>query len=179
VNKRLQISNDISSVAPAITEINDYIYEITGNDAAYTVVDTGSTLASAQGTANTMSTLLMAVAAIVLIVSGIGIMNVLMIAVKERTREIGILKSIGASRSVILWEFLLEAVFISITGGILGVILSALVPYLLAYTDIKFVSSIEGVTLGLVFSVATGIFFGYYPALKASKLKPIEALNYE
>lgn len=175
----IALANDIDSVDLAIEEIEQYIYDITGSEESYTVVDAGSTLASAQETAKTMSSLLIAVAAIVLLVSGIGIMNVLMVAVKERTREIGILKSIGASRRDILLEFLIEAVFISITGGIFGVILSAFAPYVLSYTEIDFLPSINGIMLGLLFSVATGIFFGYYPAVKASKLKPIEALNYE
>lgn len=175
----IALANDIQSVKPAIDEIKTYIGGITGNPDSYSVVDAGSTLASAQATSKTMSTLLIAVAAIVLIVSGIGIMNVLMVAVKERTREIGILKSIGAARRVILLEFLFEAIFISLCGGILGVMLSVLVPWILSYTDIKYLASVNGIVLGLGFSVATGIFFGYYPAAKASKLKPIDALNYD
>ena len=172
-------ANDINSVQPAIKEIKQYIGEITGDSESYSVVDVGSTLASAQETSNTMSALLIAVAAIVMIVSGIGIMNVLMVAVKERTREIGILKSIGAQRKVILMEFLFEAIFISLCGGLLGVLLSIFAPWVLSYTDIKYQASLEGIVIGLGFSVITGIFFGYYPAAKASKLKPIEALNYD
>jgi putative ABC transport system permease protein len=172
-------ANDINSVQPAIEEIKQYIGEITGDSESYTVVDAGSTLASAQETSSTMSALLVAVAAIVMIVSGIGIMNVLMVAVKERTREIGILKSIGAARKVILLEFLFEAIFISLCGGLLGVLLSVSAPWVLSFTEINYLASFEGIILGLGFSVITGIFFGYYPAAKASKLKPIEALNYD
>jgi putative ABC transport system permease protein len=172
-------ANDINSVQPAIEEIKQYIEEITGDSESYTVVDAGSTLASAQETSSTMSALLVAVAAIVMIVSGIGIMNVLMVAVKERTREIGILKSIGSARKVILLEFLFEAIFISLCGGLLGVLLSVSAPWVLSFTEINYLASFEGIILGLGFSVITGIFFGYYPATKASKLKPIEALNYD
>ncbi|MEH6995167.1 ABC transporter permease [Neobacillus drentensis] len=172
-------ANDINSVQPAIEEIKQYIGEITGDSESYSVVDAGSTLASAQETSSTMSALLIAVAAIVMIVSGIGIMNVLMVAVKERTREIGILKSIGAARKVILLEFLFEAIFISLCGGLLGVLLSVSAPWVLSFTEINYLASLEGIILGLGFSVITGIFFGYYPAAKASKLKPIEALNYD
>jgi putative ABC transport system permease protein len=172
-------ANDINSVQPAIEEIKQYIGEITGDSESYSVVDAGSTLASAQETSSTMSALLIAVAAIVMIVSGIGIMNVLMVAVKERTREIGILKSIGAARKVILFEFLFEAIFISLCGGLLGVLLSVSAPWVLSFTEINYLASFEGIILGLGFSVITGIFFGYYPAAKASKLKPIEALNYD
>ncbi len=173
------LANDIDSVAPAILEIKGYILETIGTSEAYTVTDAGSALESAQSTARTMSSLLVAVAIIVLIVSGIGIMNVLMVAVKERTREIGILKSIGATRRTIMVEFLLEAVVISILGGLAGAGLSAAAPWLLSYTDIAFKPSVEGILLGLEFAALTGIFFGFYPAAKASKLKPIDALNYE
>ncbi|MDR1209216.1 MAG: ABC transporter permease [Clostridiales bacterium] len=173
------LANDISSVGSAITEIQDYIYDITGSDAFYTVTDAGSVLSSALQTANTMGTLLIAVAAIVMIVSGIGIMNVLMVSVKERVREIGILKSIGASRFIILMEFMLEAVFISVAGGALGIALSWFAPNVLAFFDIAFSPSAAGLALGFCFSAVTGVFFGFYPAWKASRLKPIEALNDE
>jgi len=173
------LANDIGSVSAAITEIKDYIYDVTGNDNLYAVADAGSTLSSALQTANTMSTLLIAVAAIVMIVSGIGIMNVLMVAVKERVREIGILKSIGASRFVILMEFLLEAILISVIGGLLGISLSVLAPNVLEFFNIDFSPSAGGLILGFCFSAVTGIFFGFYPAWKASSLKPIEALNDE
>jgi putative ABC transport system permease protein len=173
------LADGIGSVTPAMTEIQEYIYDIVGDYTSYSVVDAGSALSSAMETSDTMSNLLMVVAAIVLIVSGIGIMNVLMVAVNERTREIGILKSIGASRLVILSEFILEAVFISVVGGLLGVALSYFAPALLSYLKVEYSASAHGLLLGFLFSVATGVFFGYYPAHKASKLKPIEALNAE
>lgn len=173
------LANDIDSVAPAIEEIKNYILETIGTSEAYTVTDAGSALESAQSTARTMSALLVAVAIIVLVVSGIGIMNVLMVAVKERTREIGILKSIGATKRTIMVEFLLEAVVISIFGGLVGAGLSAAAPWLLSHTDISFHPSLDGILLGLGFAALTGIFFGFYPAAKAANLKPIDALNYE
>lgn len=173
------LANDIDSVENAIEEINQYIGELIGNSDNYSVSDAGSKLKSAQDTAKTMESLLISIAVIVLIVSGIGIMNVLMVAVKERTREIGILKSIGFSRKDILLEFLLEAIFISIIGSFIGVILSIFAPYVLKLLNLSFIGSTYGILLGVLFSVGTGIFFGYYPAVKASKLKPIEALNYD
>ncbi|MDD2533119.1 MAG: ABC transporter permease [Eubacteriales bacterium] len=173
------LANDIDSVKPAITEIQEYIEDTIGSADVYSVTDAGSVLESAQATARTMSALLIAVAIIVLLVSGIGIMNVLMVAVQERTREIGILKSIGAARPVILAEFLLEATFISAFGGLLGAGLSAIAPWALSFTDISFMPSVDGILLGIGFSVITGIISGFYPAVKASGLKPIDALNYE
>jgi putative ABC transport system permease protein len=173
------LANDLSSVKPAIKEIQQYLADITSSSTTYSVSDAGSALASAQKSSTTMSSLLIAVAAIVLIVSGIGIMNVMMVAVKERTREIGILKAVGASRRTILMEFLFEAVLISIIGGLIGIVLSVFAPNVLSYFGISYLASADGIALGLVFSVLTGIFFGYYPAVKASKLKPIDALNYE
>ena len=175
----IALANDIRSVKPAIEEINAYIDEVIGYNSGYTVTDVGNTLSSAMEAANTMSSLLIAVAVIVLAVSGIGIMNVLMVAVKERTREIGILKSIGAARRVILLEFLLEAVFISVFGGLLGAGLSYYAPWVLSYSAIAYLASLEGIALGMGFSVVTGIVFGYYPASRASRLKPIDALNAE
>ncbi|QSX08506.1 ABC transporter permease [Alkalibacter rhizosphaerae] len=175
----IALANDINSVDLAMEEIKEYIVETIGTGDAYTVTDAGNVLESAQATAKTLSSLLLAVAVIVLVVSGIGIMNVLMVAVKERTREIGILKSIGASRKTIMIEFLLEAAAISVFGGILGALMSLAAPWIFSMSTIAFEPSVEGILLGIGFSVLTGIFFGFYPAAKASGLEPIVALNYE
>ncbi len=177
----IALANDIESVPFAIKEITEILrdkHRIRGQD-GFMVRDAGSILGAAQDTARTMSVLLIAVAIIVLVVGGIGIMNVMFISIKERTREIGILKAIGAGEKDILLQFLLEAVFISIAGGLIGVALgTALVP-LMQYFDLAVIPSAFGALLGLFFSFVTGTFFGYYPAYKAAKLKTLDALSYE
>jgi len=170
---------DINSVAQAMEEIAAVLDENHRNGAeAFSIRDAGSTLVAAQESAATMSNLLISVAAVVLVVAGIGIMNVMLVSVKERTREIGILKAIGARRRDILLQFLLEAVMISVTGGIVAVILSMILIPFISLSDITILPSLEGYVIALVFCIITGTFFGYYPAAKAATLKPIEALRH-
>lgn len=175
------LAKDLNSVLPAIDEITTILrntHKIRGLD-DFIIRDAGSRLAAAQSTTQTMSVLLIIVAAIVLIVGGIGIMNVMYVSVKERTREIGILKAIGAKRKEILLQFLLEGIIISFIGGIIGACLGIAITPLTQYMLLKAIPSASGVMLSLVFSMATGTFFGYYPALKAAGLSPMEALRYE
>jgi putative ABC transport system permease protein len=131
-------------------------------------------------TSQLLTVLLTAIAAISLVVGGIGIINIMYVSVTERTKEIGLRMSIGARGIDILMQFLIEAVVISITGGIIGVLLgigaSQLITALLSWPTLVSKGSI---ILSFVVCVVTGVFFGYYPALKASKLDPIEALRYE
>ena len=119
------------------------------------------------------------IAAISLLVGGIGIMNVLFVAVKERTNEIGILKAIGTSRSSILTEFLLESAAIICIGGVLGVMLSFGVLPIVRHFDVRVETSFFACAAALCFAVLTGTLFGIYPAWKASRLEPVEALNAE
>lgn len=177
----IAIAEDLEHVPAAIEEINNIIKQrYSGkNSGDFVVRDAGSRLAAAKDSARTMSILLVAVAAIVLIVGGIGIMNVLFVSIKERTKEIGILKALGAKRSDILLQFLLESMIISASGGLLGVVLGIIIIPLMKYLDMRVIPSLYGNILALVFSIATGTFFGYYPAAKASTLRPIDALSYE
>ena len=177
----IAIAKDLDNVPTAIEEIDAILKQIHRgkNSGNFVVRDAGSRLASAKDSARTMSILLITVAAIVLIVGGIGIMNVLFVSIKERTREIGILKAIGARRSDILLQFLPESIIISASGGLLGVGLGIIAMPLMKYADIQVIPSLYGNILALVFSIATGTFFGYYPAAKASTLRPIDALSYE
>jgi len=131
-------------------------------------------------TSQLLTVLLAAIAGISLIVGGIGIMNIMYVSVTERTKEIGLRMSIGAQGTDILFQFLIEAILISITGGIIGVILgitaSRLVTLFLSWPTLVSQSSIM---LSFMVCAITGVFFGYYPAQKASRLDPIEALRYE
>lgn len=172
---------DLDSVQAAIDDITSFLNENHRGGGAdqFRIMDAGSRLAAAQESAKTMSLLLLAVAAVVLIVSGIGIMNVMFVTVQERTREIGTLKAIGAKKKEILHQFLIEAVIISVTGGVIGVICGYLTLPVLAYFELTALPSVNGVLLGLTFSVFTGVFFGFYPAWKAADLSPLEALRYE
>lgn len=171
----------LETVQSAIEDITNILNENhrAGGAEQFRIMDAGSRLAAAQESARTMSLLLLAVAAVVLIVSGIGIMNVMFVTVKERTREIGTLKAIGAKKKEILSQFLIEAVIISLSGGVIGVISGFLALPVLQYFELPALPSVSGVLLGLTFSVFTGVFFGIYPAWKAADLSPLEALRYE
>lgn len=182
VNPRITaLATSLENVPLAIKDITSILNKNhrIGGAGQFNVRDAGSKLAAAQDTAKTMSVLLVIVAFIVLVVGGIGIMNVMFVTVKERTREIGTLKAIGAKKKEILRQFLLESVLISLVGGMAGVILGIIVIPLTSYFDLTAIPSMTGVLLGLIFSLVTGTFFGYYPALKAASLNPIEALRYE
>lgn len=174
------LAKDINQVATATDEINAVLetkYKAHSTD--FSVRDAGARLIAAQDSAKTMATLLIAIATIVLLVGGIGIMNVLFVSVTERTKEIGILKAIGARKSDILLQFLLEAVLISASGALIGILLGFLVMPLMQYLQLRVIASTYGNLLALGFSIATGTIFGYYPATKAASLRPIEALNHE
>jgi macrolide transport system ATP-binding/permease protein len=133
-----------------------------------------------QQTTKTMAMLLGAIAAISLLVGGIGIMNIMLVSVTERTREIGLRKAIGARAKDIMFQFLVEAVVMTFTGGILGIALGGGIAFLLsAFAGWATNVSISSVILATVFSVGVGIGFGLWPARQASRLNPIEALRYE
>ncbi len=170
------IAADVNEIETVMANIETVLTENHPNT-SFDITDSGSAMEAATSSADTLSTLLLAVASIVFIVGGIGIMNVLFVSVKERTAEIGILKAIGCHRRTILLEFLLEANIVSVIGGLVGIGLSfGLVP-LMELTGTRMETSPWGWVLAMVFAVVTGTLFGIYPAWKASRLVPIEALN--
>jgi putative ABC transport system permease protein len=132
------------------------------------------------GTTQLLTALLSAVAAVSLLVGGIGIMNIMLVSVTERTREIGIRLAIGALESEVLMQFLVEAVVLSSFGGLLGVVLAlAGSVWLAGLLNVPFVFNPGIVIVAFLFSAAVGVIFGYFPALKAARLDPIEALRHE
>jgi putative ABC transport system permease protein len=136
--------------------------------------------AVATGAARIMSITLGSIASISLLVGGIGIMNIMLVSVTERTREIGIRMAIGANRRAILAQFLLEAMVICILGGLIGIALGIGGAWAVSMAlDMVVVITLGTVLLAFTFASAVGIFFGFYPAKKAAALRPVEALRYE
>ena len=151
-----------------------------GGDDDFTVRNQTDIAATAQETSSVLTMLLASIASISLLVGGIGIMNIMLVSVTERTHEIGIRMAIGARGHDILVQFLIEAVVLSLSGGLIGVLIGFLATWIVNMaTDWVTVISPTNVLLSFGFAGAVGIFFGYYPARKAAALNPIEALRYE
>ncbi|HSV95861.1 MAG TPA: ABC transporter permease [Spirochaetota bacterium] len=151
-----------------------------GQPEDFTVKTSREKLEMAEYIAKTLAILLAGIASISLIVGGIGIMNIMLVSVSERTREIGIRMAIGARKQDILLQFLIEAVTLSTGGGIAGITLGIIIYFIITIAvGWSFLFSLFSIAISFLFSGAVGIFFGYYPARKASSLKPIDALRYE
>ena len=148
------------------------------NEDAYNVFNMGSLIDAFDSMMDTMSLLLAGIAAISLIVGGIGIMNMMLVSITERTTEIGLRKALGATPARIQLQFIIESIFLSIIGGLIGLLIGAGIAYIASILiDINFAISASTVILAVGFSAAVGIVFGFAPARKASKLNPIDALR--
>ncbi len=178
---KAQTSDLVSYVEIAIAELLRQRHGLTpGQDDDFRIRNISEILGARQDSSRMMALLLAAVASVSLIVGGIGIMNIMLVSVTERTREIGVRMAVGASRGDILTQFLIEAVVISAIGGVIGIIIGATgsqAAAALGDWPLRLESS--SVLLAFGFSAAVGIFFGYYPARKAAHLDPIEALRHE
>lgn len=194
VQKRITATNYLQSIYAsatteatsdaATTEITDAVREshhlTTAESDDFQVRTQAELISTISSTSSMLTVLLTAIAGISLFIGGIGIMNIMYVSVTERTREIGLRMSIGARGQDVLMQFLIEAILISITGGIIGVLLGVSSAYLISFfLNWPILISESSIIISFIVCAVTGVFFGYYPAKKASNLDPIDALRYE
>ena len=172
---------DTKDVDTVVTKLEEFLLGIYKNENAYRVINSEQMLETLSEVTGTMMALLGGIAAISLIVGGIGIMNIMLVSVTERTREIGIRKAIGAKRKNILVQFLIEAIVVTGLGGLIGIALGVLVIKFIfgGFGIVPEAYSLPWMALSFGISLVVGIVFGMFPAVKASNLNPIEALRFE
>lgn len=171
-------ADDVTTAQNEIQTILDTRHDVSSTDRDYSVTSASSILEAATSSNETFTVLLGAVAAISLLVGGIGVMNIMLVTVTERTREIGIRKAIGASKADIIGQFLAEAVLLSLFGGVVGVA-GGLIGSQFTIVGVEPVVAPYSVFLAFGVAILIGLFFGLYPANRAASLRPIEALRYE
>ncbi|MCR5761062.1 MAG: ABC transporter permease [Sphaerochaetaceae bacterium] len=177
-NYVIKVSEGYDAVSVS-DNVSSYLDMLVGSDNFY-VFSQANLTEIASSITGTFGTFLAAIAGISLLVGGIGIMNIMLVSVAERTKEIGIRKALGASPKVIRGQFITEAVVLTMVGGVLGIALGTGVSFLVCrLVNWAFAISLSSYVISVGFSTFIGLFFGWYPAKKAAKLDPIEALNYE
>ncbi|HAO92358.1 MAG: hypothetical protein A2X99_07170 [Deltaproteobacteria bacterium GWB2_55_19] len=181
INIQVESYEEIPDVKKGIERVLRARHRIPeGVESDFSIRDFSEMIATMQKTSQTFSILLSGIAAVSLLVGGIGVMNIMLVSVTERTREIGIRMAVGARRSDILRQFLIEALVITVSGGLIGIALGVGLGASISYFgDWETVITPSSIALGFFFSVLIGLIFGIYPARKASLLDPIEALRYE
>lgn len=173
-NVMTQAENEIGYVLLAKHKITD------PTQADFSILSQTDILGTINQVTGTFTSLLAGIAAISLVVGGIGIMNIMLVTVTERTREIGLRKALGATKKIVITQFLLESIILTGTGGVIGMVIGILTSFIIAKViNVPFTISLSAILLALVVSGGVGILFGWYPARKASNLQPIEALRYE
>lgn len=171
-------SKEVSSEAQALIE--EYLFKVFSSENAYRVSNMSEMIDSINEMTASMSLMLAGIAAVSLLVGGIGIMNIMLVSVTERTREIGIRKSLGATPWDIMSQFVVEAITVSCLGGVIGILIGIAGSYVAgAVMDMKSQLSVNAMIISFTVSALIGIAFGYFPAKKASRLNPIDALRYD
>jgi putative ABC transport system permease protein len=180
-NKTFYIAaNSEENIDFTLNRVLTYLSTVFPSDANYRAFSQTQVLGVLETILGLLTSLLAGIASISLVVGGIGIMNIMLVTVRERTKEIGIRKALGARQSQILAQFLIEAILITTLGGLIGLGVSYIGTIIISViTDFNVILGIDAVVLSLVFSITIGVIFGLYPAYNASKLEPVEALRFE
>ena len=175
----IMVSKDANAVTVS-DEVESYLFKMLGDDDYYLVYSPATLVEMSNDIMGTFTLFLSCIAGISLLVGGIGIMNIMLVSVVERTKEIGIRKALGASPRTIQGQFLVESITITIFGGVIGIAIGLTLSYFTAnYAGWSISISYASILFALAFSTLVGVFFGWYPALKAASLDPIESLSYE
>jgi putative ABC transport system permease protein len=184
INIQVASADQMDQVSADVSEVLRERHNVLAGAEDFTVQNQADALSALTSVTNTLTLFLGGIAGISLVVGGIGVMNIMLVSVTERTREIGIRKAVGARRADILTQFLVESAALSLLGGLIGIALGWLIAtgigrVQLGGNAIKPVVGLDSVLLATIFSAAVGLFFGIYPAMRAASLAPVEALRYE